>query len=185
MINKIRKVGFETSKLSASRKWFNSKGRWEISKGCTIFRQLIICSKLIAVCTRHENWDCREILKHVWWSRFNQRMHAGYLFVCIEVESGFLSRWTARGTKVKPRVWRRPKLTDEGVESEVLNLETAETRPSMVSSSTSIELEASFFCKACLRWFFCLCFLDGWAFLKNSNEVGNLCLSTRCCCRLL
>lgn len=109
-------------------------------------------------------------------------MHTCCLFVPAYLESGLFSRWTARGTKVNPRVWRRPKLMDEGEESEVLNLETAETSPSMDSFSTSINDPSSLLWVACLR---CLCFLDGRAFLKNSNEVGNLCLSTRCCCRLL
>lgn len=109
-------------------------------------------------------------------------MHTCCLFVPAYLESGLFSRWTARGTKVNPRVWRRPKLMDEGEESEVLNLETAETSPSMDSFSTSINEPSSLLWVACLR---CLCFLDGRAFFKNSNEVGNLCLSTRCCCRLL
>lgn len=112
--------------------------------------------------------------------------HADYLLVIACVESGLFSFWTARGTNVKPRVWWRPKLTEEGVESEVLNFETAETRPLIVSSSISMVLEASsLLWTACLRWSFCLRFLDGWPFLKNSKEVGNLCLSTRCCWRLL
>lgn len=109
-------------------------------------------------------------------------MHTFCLFVPAYLESGLFSRWTARGTKVNPRVWRRPKLMVEGEESEVLNLETAETSPSMDSFSTSINESPSLFWVACLR---CLCFLDKRPFLKNSNEVGNLCLSTRCCCRLL
>lgn len=72
-----------------------------------------------------------------------------YRLVPADVVSGFFSRWTARGTYVKPRVWRLPKLMDEG-ESEVLNLETAETRPSMVSFSTSILEASAFLWTACL-----------------------------------
>lgn len=109
-----------------------------------------------------------------------------YHFVLDDVESGcFFSRWTDQGTSAKPCVWCRPKLMHEGVESEVLNLETAETRPSIVSFSTSIFEVSAFLGMACLRRFFCLFFLEGGAFLKNSNDEGNLCLSTRCCCRLL
>lgn len=99
--------------------------------------------------------------------------------------SGLLSFWTDRGTKERPRVWRRPKLIEEG-ESEVLSFDTAETRLSIFSCSTCIAVEeSSVFCTACLRCVLCLCFFDGLVFLKNSNEVGNLCLSTRCCCRFL
>ena len=108
-----------------------------------------------------------------------------YVFVSAEEESGLLSRWTARGTNAKPRLLRRPKLMEEGEESEVLNLETAETRPSMVSLSTSMLEASAFFCLACLHCCFCLSFLDGRAFLKNSNDEGNLCLSTKCWCLLL
>ena len=108
---------------------------------------------------------------------------SGYCFPPVGTESALFSRWTARGTNVRPRVLRRPKLIEEGEESEVLNLDTAETRPSMVSPSMSILLEvSSLLWIACLRCCFCLAFLDRWAFLKNSNELGNLCLSTRCCC---
>lgn len=108
-----------------------------------------------------------------------------YLFGCSDDWPGLFSFWTARGTNVRPRVWRRPKLIDEG-DSEVLSLETAETRLSMFSWSTCIAVNASsVLCIACLRWVFCLCFFDGLDFLKNSNEEGNLCLSTRCCCRFL
>lgn len=108
-------------------------------------------------------------------------------FASASVGSVLFSRWIDRGTNVRPRVLRRPKLMVEGVESEVLNLVTAETSSSIISFSTSILLEvsSSFSCIACFLWFFCLCFLDGCAFLKNSNDVGNLCLSTRCCFRPL
>ncbi|KAH7851263.1 hypothetical protein Vadar_009189 [Vaccinium darrowii] len=68
-----------------------------------------------------------------------------YLIVPAGEESGFLTRWTARGTNVRPRVWRRPKLMDDREVSDVVNLDTAETRPSMVSSSTCIALESSSF----------------------------------------
>lgn len=102
-------------------------------------------------------------------------------------QSGLLSRWTARGTNDKPRALRRPKVTAEGDESEVVSLDTAETRPSMALShllSTSIAEEdpsSDCLCRVC----FTRCFLEGRDFLKNSNEVGNLCLSTTCWWRLL
>lgn len=88
-----------------------------------------------------------------------------YLFGMDEPEFDPLPRWTTRGTNDKPLVWRRPKLIDEGVESEVFNLETAETRSSMAAFSTSIIPEVSSLWVDCLRWDFSLCFFEGRAFL--------------------
>ncbi|GKU93235.1 hypothetical protein SLEP1_g6843 [Rubroshorea leprosula] len=76
-------------------------------------------------------------------SRDLVQVDAGYLSVSAAVESGLFSHCMARGTNMKPRLWRRPKLTVDGGESDVLSLETAETSPLMVSSSTSIILEGS------------------------------------------